>query len=190
MKQFFLTAFFGLALAFSVSAQDDAISKYFSKYAEDERFTVVYISPKMFNMISKISTDDPDFESAKEVIKDLKGLRILVADGESEDENGQKIAAKNPVNGMAMYKEAMNTLDMNSYEELLTVRDGQENVRFVVKEDAGTISELLLLVGSPDEFVMLSFAGKINLDKISKLGKSLNVEGAEHLGKIKNKNDE
>jgi hypothetical protein len=35
---------------------------------------------------------------------------------------------------------------------------------------------------------MLSFLGKIDLKKISSLGTSLNVEGAEHLSKVKAKN--
>jgi hypothetical protein len=38
-------------------AQDDAIGKYFGKYIDDERFTVVSISPKMFQLMSKINWD-------------------------------------------------------------------------------------------------------------------------------------
>ncbi len=136
---------------------------------DDTAFTVVYISPKMFEMIAKLGESEMDKE-VKEVIKDLKGLRILVSER----------------NGMKYYNEATKTLDLKSYDELMTVRDGDENVRFVVKEDgAGTISELLLLVGSVDEFVMMSFVGKINLEKISKLSKSADIEGLEHLEKVK-----
>lgn len=189
MKNLLLTALAICLYAVSTFAQDDAISKYFSKYAEDERFTVVYVSPKMFDMISKISTDDPDWEKTKDVIKDIRGLRILVADNDpDEGEDGQTIVKTNKINGQAMYKEAMATLNGRSYDELLTVRDGQQNVRFMTKESGGVIDELLLLVGEPDEFVMLSFTGKIDLNKISTLGKSLNIEGAEHLNKVKAKN--
>jgi hypothetical protein len=182
----------GFALLFSQltsMAQDDAISKYFSKYAEDERFTVVYISPKMFEMIAKIDTKDAEWEKAKSVISDLRGLRILVADNDDDDDNNTTtLAPAKKINGHAMYKDAMQTLNGRSYDELLTVRDGQQNVRFMTKETGGVISELLLLVGEPDEFVMLSFTGKIDLKKISALSKTLNVEGAEHLDKVKAKN--
>jgi hypothetical protein len=189
MKKLLFTALAICLYTVTSFAQSDAISQYFSKYAEDERFTVVYVSPKMFEMISKISTTDPEWQRAREVIKDLKGLRILVANNDDQEgENGQKIVQTNKINGQAMYKEAMATLNGKSYDELLTVRDGQQNVRFMVKESGGLITELLLLVGEPNEFVMLSFTGIIDLDKIASLGNALNVEGAEHLEKIKQKN--
>jgi Domain of unknown function (DUF4252) len=189
MKRFLFFAIWLLCSATNMQAQDDAITKYFTKYAEDERFTVVYVSPKMFQMIAKISSDDPDWQKAKDVLKDISGLRIIAVDNDDMDgENGQKIVQTNRINGHAMYKEAMNTLNGRSYDELLTVRDGQQNVRIMTRESGSSINELLLLVGEPDSFVMLSFTGRIDLERISGLGNSLNIQGAEHLGKIKSKN--
>lgn len=170
MKNMFLLPLFMLA-AFSTYAQNDAISKFFNQYAEDERFTVVYISPKMFQMVAKIETNDPDWNKVRDVIKDLGGLRVLTADSIGD--------------GVAMYKEAMNRVPQKEYEELLTVRDGQEHVRFMIKESNNVISELLLLVGSPNEFTMLSFTGKIDLDKISSLAKTMDIEGIDKLDKLK-----
>ena len=69
----------------------------------------------------------------------------------------------------------------------MTVRDKESNVRFVTKESNGLISELLLLVGGKDEFVMMSFVGNIDLNKIAKLAKKLDIDGAEHLDKVKKK---
>ncbi|MEO6760609.1 MAG: DUF4252 domain-containing protein, partial [Saprospiraceae bacterium] len=71
--------------------------------------------------------------------------------------------------------------------ELLTVRDGQQNVRIWIKDTGNVIEELLLLVGSPNEFTLLSFTGKIDLDKISTLSKTLDINGADQLDKIKPK---
>lgn len=172
-KVIFLLAVF--LSAFQVSqAQNDAITRFFEKYTEDERFTVVYVSPKMFQMVSKIETDDEDWNKVRDVVKDLGGLRVLVADSIS--------------NGSELYKEALSKVPAAEYSELLTVRDGKENVRFWIRDDGGTvIHELLLLVGAPDEFVMLSFTGKIDLNKISSLSKTLDIKGAEHLDKVKSK---
>lgn len=156
-----------LAMSFQGFSQSDAITKYFNKYVEDTSFTVVYISPKMFEMISKLSEEEVDPE-VKQVIKDLKGLRVLVKEG----------------NGTKYYDEVTKTLNLKAYEELMTVRDGDQNVRFLVKDKAGVIEELLLLVGSPSEFVMISFVGKIDLDKIAKLAKTTDIEGLEHLEKV------
>ena len=51
---FFLPLLF---LGSGVFAQDDAIGKFFGKYVEDNRFTVVSISPKLFRLMSKVSWD-------------------------------------------------------------------------------------------------------------------------------------
>jgi hypothetical protein len=171
-KSIFLLPVFLLLAAFA-QAQNDAISRFFSKYSEDERFTTVYISPKMFQLVSKIDTDDPDWQKVREVVKDLGGLRVLTADSIAD--------------GAALYKEALAKVPLSEYAELLTVRDGKENVRIWIKDSGNIIHELLLLVGAPDEFVLLSFVGNIDLDKISSLSKSLDIDGVQHLEKVKKK---
>ena len=166
-------------LVFGVTAsmaQADAITKYFDKYLNDESFSVVYISPKMFDLVSKLDVDDMD-QDTKDVLKDLKGLRIL-----TKNSDGQKY-----------YQEAMNILNTKEYETLMTVRDGDSNVRFWVKEDpanSNRINELLLLVGGED-FALISFIGNIDMKKISKLSDKMDVKGMEHLEDLdkKQKND-
>jgi hypothetical protein len=139
---------------------------------EDEDFTVVYVSPKMFNLISRLDlnevNEDPDAKLVMETVKDIRGLRVLTTD----------------VKPMERYKEAMNMISTKEYEVLVTVRDKGENVRIWVKEDNKVINELLLLVGALDEFVMLSFVGNIDLEKISRLANELDVKGVEHLDKV------
>ena len=155
-------------------AQEDAIDKYFEKYLDDENFTSVFVSPKMFQMISKLDLDavesDPEAKLAMEVIKELKGLRVLTTE----------------VDPAGRYKEAMSMLNQKEYETLMTIRDGSENIRFWVKDDGDIINELLLLVGGTDEFVLLSFTGNIDLAKISVLANQLDIKGAKYLDKIEN----
>src|ERR1700735_2462138 len=57
-------------------AQDDAIGKFFGKYLDDSRFTVVNISPKMFRLLAKVNWDSvsPDL---KQTVTKLQSLRIL-----------------------------------------------------------------------------------------------------------------
>lgn len=166
MKYLMLTCFM-LMLSISGFSQVDAIAKYFSKYQEDTDFTVVYISPKMFEMISKLAEEEIEPE-VQAIIRDLKGLRVLTTE-------------KNP---MRYYNEVTETLNLKSYEELMTIRDGNSNVRFLTKSKNDLVEELLLLVGSEEEFVMISFVGKIDLEKISRLSNSADIEGLQHLQKI------
>lgn len=169
-KMLFLLPALLLAVS-TLTAQNDAITRFFERYVDDERFTVVYVSPKLFQLLSKISIDDPDWANVQSVIKDLGGLRVLTADSIAD--------------GTAMYKEALSKVPTGEYAELITVRDGKENVRIWTKDTGGSvIEELLLLVGSPTEFTLLSFTGKIDLDKISSLAKAADIDGLEQLEKI------
>jgi hypothetical protein len=164
---FILSLLFFLALPFVGWAQENstnAIDKYFRQYVDDERFTVVYISPKLFELLDKLEIEEMDMEDEEakafmEVTSDLRGLRILTT-----DENGQEL-----------YREAKAKINTSEYEVLMTVRDKKEqNVDFLVKEDGDIITELLLLVGGEDDdFALISFVGKIDLDKVVNLAKTI-----------------
>ncbi len=172
----FLTA----GITSSAVAQEDAISKYFAKYVDDERFTVVYISGKMFQMINKMELDlnDDEAQAILSVVKDLKGLRILTTE----------------TDGGKFYKEALNTISTKGYETLLEVREGKgEAVKFLVKDSNGgtNLNELLLLVGGENEdFVMLSFIGNIDLSQVGKLSKAFDKGENNGNNKGTKKNDE
>lgn len=182
--------FFTLALFFAgtLSAQQDAISTYFSKYVNDEDFTVVYVSGKMFNLmetvISNLDTDDMNSDQVKaltDVVQDMKSLRILNRDGD----------------GIKLYKEAKKIIaGAKPYETLMTVREkGSTFVDFYVRENDGVVDELLLIVGesadgraaallndeeevdfSDGSFTLLSFEGRIDLNKIGDLAKAFEEE--------------
>ena len=170
----FLTFAAITALTVPGLAQADAIQKYFDKYMTDERFDLVYISPKMFSMVSKIELEgdhvDPE---VMEIIKELKGLRILSYDGPD---------------ALTFYKEAKEKINLNEYEELIVARDGDENVHIRVKESGDIVHELLLLVGGNNEFALLSFVGNVDLKKVGKLGRLLDIEHIDQLEKIDKKN--
>jgi len=148
----------------------DAITTYFDQYKDDNRFTMVEVSPKLFNMIATIASEEIKDKDVLDMINEMQGLKILQTDHEP----------------LSFYKEALAKINTSEYEEFLTVRDDGENIKFLVKdaEDGNLVNELLLLVGGEDEFVMLSFVGKIYLNKIAKMAKSLDIDGLEHLDKL------
>jgi hypothetical protein len=173
MKKIIL--FSALFLMSIAAKSQDGLTKYFDQYLEDERFTVVYITPKMFQMVSKLKTTDEGFGEMKDILQDLRGLRILTTD-------------KTP---KIFYEEAIAKFKTTDYELLMSIRDKGQNVRFWTKEAAdGTIAELLLLVGGEKEFVMISFIGKIDLNKISKLADKMDVKGIDQLKNVNKKSDE
>ena len=170
MKSLILSFFILLGSSVASVAQQDAIMKYFNKYVDDTRFSAVYISPKMFSMVAKIEIEDMEPE-VQEVIRSMKGLRILHTEQ----------------NALQFYNEALKTISTNEYELLLTARDNGENVRFMVKDNGDIVEELLMIVGGEKNFAMLSFLGNIDLKKIGKLAKALDIDNLQYLDKLDEK---
>lgn len=161
-----------LLFPFVMQAQNTAVDELFEKYSGKEGFTSVYITSYMFGMFSNVETDDPDFD---ELIKNLKGIKILATD-DSYSGNAN------------FYKEIIDKLPMSQYKELMVVKEKDQDVKFLINEKDGKIIELLLIVGGKDDNALISIQGNIDLKNISKLSKSLQINGLEHLEDIdKNK---
>lgn len=156
----------------AVNGQADAIGQFFEKYRNNSEFTQINISPKMFEMFSQMDDSGDMDDETMEMIKSLKGLKILTTES----------------NPRQYYKEFITKVSTTGYEELMTIRDGDSDVKFLVKDSDGgnIVNELLLLVGGEEDFVLMSFVGKIALDKVGKLAKNINISGSEHLDKLKN----
>lgn len=168
----------GLILVSMVSvgqAQNDAISKFFSKYQDDPDFTHVIVTGKMFSLFTHFEPQDEEEEALKEAMTKIEGLKILAA------EDSEK--------GKDLYKEASSLIPANEYEELMSVRDDDGDFRFLIKETGGKISELLMVGGRAEDFFILSLVGEIDLAAISKLSRHVNIDGFEHFRKL-DKDDE
>lgn len=175
MKKIFLMLSLILISITYVNAQKDAISKYFSVYEDDRDFTVVRISGRMFSMFSNLEVDDPHDQRVLDAISDLTGLKILSIDDID--------------NGFSMYRKAIAKISEAGYEELMTVRESDHDLKFFIQESEGKIIELVMISGGNHEFTILSLVGLIRLEDLSDLSKSLEIDGLENLDKIeKNKN--
>ena len=77
----------------------------------------------------------------------------------------------------------MKELPTNEYKELMVIREKEQNLTFLIKDIKGKVVELLLIVGG-SENVLISIQGSdINLQNISKLSKSMNIDA---LGPLEN----
>ncbi|MBK7096651.1 MAG: DUF4252 domain-containing protein [Saprospiraceae bacterium] len=170
MKKLFLLilnlALFATAVSF---AQSNAIDKLFTDKTTNEDFNYVSISA---NMLSSISKSNENNAEIKEIIASLKGLKVLKTE-------------KNP---LEFYNSARLKIGLGGYEELMSVKEKGSNVIFFSTGSQGNIvKELILLVGNKQNAVLMSFTGNINIDKISKIGKAFNIEGADKLDKLQNR---
>ena len=149
----------------SVQAQD-LVSDFLAKPKENKVFTQVNISSRMFQMISEIT--DAETES---IIRNLTGMKMLTTEQETD----------------RYFQEVRTMLQKRKpeYEELMSILEEGEQVWMYVREKNKEIVELVILVGGKEEFMLMSFCGVIDLKKISRLAKAVNVEGMEYLGKVK-----
>lgn len=157
-----------------LNAQHDRLLNFFDQYQGKDGFTTVYITPKMFELFSDLDVDDEDFEEVSEAVSMLKGIRILVMDS----------VGSLTYNPLKMYDEVARVANNINYEDLMIVKDGDTDVKFMIRENAKVIEELLLLVGDKEQFVFISLMGNIDLKKLSSLSESIDVEGLDYLDQL------
>jgi hypothetical protein len=165
-----LFVFLLAATAIAAKAQDDAIGRFFGKYLEDSRFTVVSVSPRMFRLMAKVNWDTVSAD-LKQTVSHLQSFRILSTE----------------TTPTAFYKEALALIDKKQYEDLIMVRGNKDDFRFMIRATGNTIHELLLVAADKDGFTLMSFVGDIDLDKISRLSADLDIKGMENLKNAKRK---
>ena len=155
-----------LMVTLTAANGQDVISKFFTKYQNDESFTNVNISSKMFGLFTEMDAQTPEDKEVLEAISKLKGLKIL--------------AKENARNSRELYKEALGLIPKN-FEELMSVRDKDKDMKFMIDENGGKISEMLMVVGGNEEFMIMSIFGEIDLKQISRIGTKMNIKGLENL---------
>jgi len=164
--------FFFLLLAFclfspTLSSQHYALHGFVEQHKNDQRFTYAFLSKDLFEVTPQSNVKDEDWKRLHNVVKNIGSLSILAADSIE--------------NGLPLYKEVRKLIPGDEFAELLTVRDGNENVRVWAKSEENIVTDLILLVGSPDEFVLVCFAGNLELGNITELAELFDAKHVEQL---------
>lgn len=168
----------------------------FDKYEEVAEVSSFVINQKMFRMLATIDVDmdDPEAKEFMEMAKNITGLKVFTT-------GDAKVSAD-------MKATVNQYLKSSKLDELMRLRDGDQTVKFYVKEgkDENHVKELLMFItglkemtegqditinGKKREFetLVLSLTGDIDLRQISKITNSMNVPGGDQLKKAgKDKN--
>jgi hypothetical protein len=173
MKRIAITLIVVLA-GLQAYAQNDVISSLFEQYNDNPAFTKVSISNKMFELFTKIDASDPDDKAVLDAIGKLKGLKVVAADSVPDSRK--------------VYQDAVSRIQKKNYSELMSVKDGKEDMLFLIREKGPIIEELVMVAGGHKSFMVLSLYGEIDLNSISKLSKSMNIKGMEQLQKLDDNN--
>jgi hypothetical protein len=167
----------------------------FDKYEDMKDVTSGVINQKMFSMIASMDIDLDDSEAQKfmEMVKKVESVKIL--------------STSNMTISKSMRADAENHINMARLSELMRFKDGEQTVKFYVKEgkDENHVKELFMLInglgeitkdadieinGEKHEFetVVVSISGDIDLREISKITSKMNVPGGKNLEKVGKKN--
>ena len=168
MKRIFLG---GILIMFTLlaTAQTSAVDKVFDKYSGKEGYTTVYISSFMFNMLNSLETDDPEYNEFKKATAGIKSIKILTQEGGNSEAFGAEL---------------LKMLPRSEYQEMMVVKDQDEDVLFLAREVGGKITEFLLIVSGSGEDVLIAIQGDIDLESISKIAAGLDMPGLENLQDI------
>jgi len=161
----FLLAIFPILL----NAQD-FIDNLIQKYQGKEGFTTVLINKSLFDIAIAID-DDQDLKKMKDMIENI---RIIAMEDDS-------------IQNVNFYKEVISQLKVNTYVELMKIKESKQDVIFYAKYNNNIIEELLLIAGGNDENAIISIKGKINLKEMASLSKSVHIDGFEYMDKLKEK---
>ena len=158
-----LFGFVAILLSIHVSAQDP-ISDVFEQYAGKEGFTTVNITGEMLKMLLETGKG---CDHHKDLSTRIDEIRILVQEEELETDAD-------------FHELVYDKINRNDYKELMTVRESDEKVNILAKENQGIITDFLLVV-SGDENVLISISGNIVLNELDDLSESVDMEGFEML---------
>ena len=159
----FLLSFVLLPLL--AAAQSSQVDKLFDKYAGSEGFTTVLVNPELFEVISSMEKAGGELEAD---LGNISRIRVLAQEEASESTRG--------INFMEELKGA----DFDDYKELVIVKDSDEEVMVLAKEEGGKLAELLVIV-SGDENVLVSIEGLFDMKDLESLS---DLDGLDVLDEI------
>ncbi|MCA0132237.1 DUF4252 domain-containing protein [Winogradskyella alexanderae] len=167
----------------------------FDKFEDLEGVTSVILNQKMFKMLATmgVDIDDPETKEYAEMANNITGFKVFTTGDE-------KISADMKTTVDRYLKSA-------DLEELMRIKDGEQTVKFYVKEgkDDNHVKELLMFItglkemtkdsnieinGEKREFetVVMTLTGDIDLRQVSKITNQMDIPGGEQLKKAEKKN--
>lgn len=153
-----------LLVPLMLTAQTNAIDKLFKKYYGKEGFTTVLVNKDMFEVIANMEESKGEIDGT---LGKIKRVRVIAQEDEADVE---------PVNFM----DELKGVEFDDYKELVVVREADQEVLVLAKEEDGRIQELLVLVGGEDN-VLVSVEGNFTMKDLEALGE---MEELDMLGEI------
>jgi hypothetical protein len=156
------------AMCLMSMAQNGNAEKLFEDFSTKKGVTSIYMSEYMLNMFSNVESNDPDFDK---MIKGLTSIKVLTGSPEDKSINMYSVIQKK-------------LLADKDYKELMMVTEGEQNIKFLIKEGENRkVSELLMISvgGQENDNIFVIIQGKIDLASIHHLAKVSGLKPIENI---------
>jgi len=148
-------------------AQNKAITEFQNKYKDDRDASYVEISGSLFKFISSINDGDndeldPNLEALANIADGLTSMKILKIDKYAADVTNSEI------------DELRKSLEKDSYESLMSMKEGRKNIDFLAQGKANELRNMLIIVDDKEEFVIINIDGVLTSEDLSYLSRHYN----------------
>jgi hypothetical protein len=147
-----------IACTAAIYGQKQQVDDFFSKYSDREGYTTVVVNGSLLGFPGSSESRDAD-----NPIRKVTSIRLVVR----EKDRMPSIEGFLP--------EIRSIIKRGKYEELMSVRKNDSDLRFMVRIERDMVREILLVIDGDDEAV-IQIEGKLTRDEASQLFER-NVEG-------------
>jgi len=158
----------------TLSAQNSPVDRLFDKYADKNGFTSVFISKQMFELFAAKDMASRDSEEYKNALSGIKSIKILTVEDSVLNRS------------INFFKEIGKEIPLEEYSTLMVIKEKNQDLRMMVREKNGKITEFLMLGGGNDN-VLISIVGELDLNSISKISKAIDLQGLDNLEQLDKK---
>jgi hypothetical protein len=161
----------GMVFSIALNAQQSSVENIFKSFEGKEGVTTVHLTSDLMKMASDVDVNDKEMNSVFGMISEVRILSF----GEAVSED--KVAFKSMIKAMSL----------NDYKVLMTVKDKDQDVKLLSKDNNGKVTEFLMIMMGDKHPTLISITGNIELAKLKKLSGKVNIDGFQHLAKLHNK---
>ncbi|MEM8527302.1 MAG: DUF4252 domain-containing protein [Bacteroidota bacterium] len=164
-----LVVIVALLCQISSFSQTNTLEKFINRYAEEADASSLSLSDWSLQLTSSFINK----ETGKKIKNKVTKLRLLT----SEDAT---LASNQDIRGL------ISSLKKDNFESLIEVREKGNHVKFMIRENRESVTDVLMLVQGSDGFILLSLEGLFRLKDLENF--QIDIEGGEHfrhLSKVK-----
>lgn len=167
MKNFTLVVLFLItSLTLLCSCHDErgkAAEDVFEQYAGEAGVYIFRIPPGLIGIFVNAG-ENPEL---KQSLRNMEMIKVMIF-----DQNNRGKLDKQEI--LQTFNEK---LDENQFNDLLLASEGEQVIRIKYREDEeGVVREMMILITEEETFLGLSMVGEINLDQLTHVARSLEIE--------------